>query len=272
MPSGDYVIGKAIGKGSFGAVFLARHRRTSHRYVVKRVPLAQATKEERESAKREAKMLAGLKHPNIIQYHESFIDRSGRLNIVMDFAEGGDLHNRIQEQAKEKRHFGEDQIVDWLVQLCLALRHIHARRILHRDLKTQNIFLTRAGALRVGDFGIARCLEGTAEMARTLIGTPYYMSPELCESQPYDYKSDVWAVGCVAYELCTLRHAFEARDLPGLVFKILKGEYLPVPNRYSDDLKGLIASVIVRFTFSYVDFWNQRDFCSCLGANLKAYG
>jgi NIMA (never in mitosis gene a)-related kinase 1/4/5 len=100
----------------------------------------------------------------------------------------------------------------------LALKHIHEKRILHRDIKTSNIFLTSNGTVKIGDFGISRILEGTKEETQSVVGTPYYMSPEVCQSKPYSYKSDIWALGCCLYELCTLKHAFDAKNLLGLVY------------------------------------------------------
>jgi NIMA (never in mitosis gene a)-related kinase 1/4/5 len=103
----------------------------------------------------------------------------------------------------------------------LALEYVHGRKVLHRDLKTQNIFLTGNNTVKLGDFGISKVLENTNRAAMTVVGTPYYMSPEVCQNSPYSYKSDVWALGCVLYELCTLKHAFSADNLLGLVYKIV---------------------------------------------------
>jgi len=102
------------------------------------------------------------------------------------------------------------------------LQYIHHKRILHRDIKTSNIFLTSNGTVKIGDFGISKVLENTLDQASTVVGTPYYMSPEVCENKPYTFKSDVWALGCVLYELCTLKHAFDANNLLGLIFKIMR--------------------------------------------------
>jgi len=81
--------------------------------------------------------------------------------------------------------------------------------------------LTNNNTVKLGDFGISKLLESTNEAAMTVVGTPYYMSPEVCENKPYTFKSDVWALGCVLYELCTLQHAFSASNLLGLVYKIV---------------------------------------------------
>ena len=125
----------------------------------------------------------------------------------MVYCEGGDVYSKIK--ASKGKNFSEDVILEWLVQMGLALFYLHERKILHRDMKTQNIFL-KNGKIRLGDFGIAKVLDSTKDFANTCIGTPYYMSPELFKNKPYGYKSDVWALGCVLYEMCNLRHAFDA--------------------------------------------------------------
>ena len=116
--------------------------------------------------------------------------------------------------------------------MSLALYYLHEKKFLHRDLKTQNIFL-KHGRVRLGDFGIAKILDSTRDFANTCIGTPYYMSPELFKYKPYSYKSDIWALGCILYEMCNLRHAFDAQSLNGLAVKILKGSYPALTTTYS---------------------------------------
>jgi NIMA (never in mitosis gene a)-related kinase len=122
----------------------------------------------------------------------------------------------------------------------MALLYIHEKRILHRDIKTQNIFLSSNGTIKLGDFGISKVLENSVSSAKTVVGTPYYLSPEACENQPYNSKSDIWALGCVLYELCTLKHAFDANNLLGIVYKIVKGGYEPIPDIYSKDMELLV--------------------------------
>ncbi|RUS91961.1 hypothetical protein EGW08_000174 [Elysia chlorotica] len=231
---------KVIGKGSYGEVWLAKHRKDKKQYVLKKMNLGKASKRERKSAEQEAKLLSKLKHPNIVSYKDSFETDSGFLFIAMQYCEGGDLYARLKEQKGVPLE--ERQVVEWFVQIAMALQYMHERNILHRDLKTQNIFLTKSKIIKVGDLGIARVLDSAGDMATTLIGTPYYMSPELFSL--FGILSDVWALGCCVYEMTTLKHAFNAKDMNSLVYKILKGRMPPMPRQYSADLLVLMKSML----------------------------
>ncbi|XP_074132573.1 serine/threonine-protein kinase Nek1 isoform X4 [Sminthopsis crassicaudata] len=232
-----------IGEGSFGKAILVKSKEDCKQYVIKEINISRMSNKERKESRKEVEVLANMKHPNIVLYRESF-EENGSLYIVMDYCEGGDLYKRIN--AQKGVLFPEDQIMDWFVQICLALKHVHDRKILHRDIKSQNIFLTKDGTVQLGDFGIARVLNSTLELARTCIGTPYYLSPEICENKPYNNKSDIWALGCVLYEMCTLKHAFEAGNMKNLVLKIISGSFPPVSLHYSYDLRSLLSHLFKR--------------------------
>ncbi|XP_033369361.1 serine/threonine-protein kinase Nek1 isoform X6 [Parus major] len=238
-----YIKVRKIGEGSFGKAILVKAKENGQHYVIKEINISKMSNKEREESRREVAVLANMKHPNIVLYRESF-EENGCLYIVMDYCEGGDLFKKIN--AQKGIPFSEDQILDWFVQICLALKHIHDRKILHRDIKSQNIFLTKDGTIQLGDFGIARVLNSTAELARTCIGTPYYLSPEICQNKPYNNKSDIWALGCVLYEMCTLKHAFEAGNMKNLVLKIISGPFPPVSMHYSYDLRNLLSQLFKR--------------------------
>ena len=105
--------------------------------------------------------------------------------------------------------------------MCLAIKHCHDRKILHRDLKTANIFLTKKEFVKLGDFGIARVLSNTRSNAKTVVGTPYYLSPEIIESSPYSFKSDIWSLGVILYEMCALVPPFNAQSLHQLAQRII---------------------------------------------------
>ncbi|XP_060569849.1 serine/threonine-protein kinase Nek1-like isoform X2 [Ruditapes philippinarum] len=238
-----YVKVRKIGEGAFGKADLVKLKKDGSQCVIKEISIMRMNSKERSEARKEVSVLAQLKHPNIVAYRESF-EEHGCLYIVMDFCSGGDLYAKINNQRGIL--FGEEQILDWFVQMCLAIKHIHDRKILHRDIKSQNIFLTSKGMVQLGDFGIAKVLNSTVELARTCIGTPYYLSPEICENKPYNNKSDVWSLGCVVYELATLKHAFEAGNMKNLVLKIIRGSYPPLSPKYSYELRNLIAQLFKR--------------------------
>ncbi|NXC70230.1 NEK4 kinase, partial [Anhinga anhinga] len=211
-------------------------------YVIKKLNLKNASNRERKAAEQEAQLLSQLKHPNIVTYRESWQGEDGLLYIVMGFCEGGDLYHKLKEQ--KGKLLPENQVVEWFVQIAMALQYLHEKHILHRDLKTQNVFLTRSNIIKVGDLGIARVLENQYDMASTLIGTPYYMSPELFSNKPYNYKSDVWALGCCVYEMATLKHAFNAKDMNSLVYRIIEGKLPPMPKDYSPQLVEIIRTML----------------------------
>ncbi|XP_044300103.1 serine/threonine-protein kinase Nek5 isoform X1 [Varanus komodoensis] len=236
-----YEIIKKIGEGSFGKVFLAKGKEDYQQCVIKEINLTKMSRKEKESSQEEVSLLARMKHPNIVAFYTSFHEKN-KLYIIMEYCDGGDLMKRINMQHGVL--FDEDKILGWFVQICLGLKHIHDRKILHRDVKAQNIFLNNSGiTAKLGDFGIARMLSNTMEFARTCIGTPYYLSPEICENRSYNNKTDIWSLGCVLYELCTLKHPFEGDSFPHLVLKICRGHFIPVSTKYSYDLRSLISQL-----------------------------
>lgn len=197
---------------------------------------------EVESYQLEVQLLRSLIHPGIVAYEESFVtkDRSN-LCIVMGYCEGGDLTGFLKK--RRGRLLPEKDVLNLFVQMTLALHFMHEKKILHRDLKSQNIFL-KGGQVQLGDFGISKVLDSTRGFAQTCIGTPYYMSPEMYQSKKYNYKSDVWALGCVLYEMATLKHAFDAKSLNGLAMKIIRGKYPRLSSTYSTSLHSLVSSML----------------------------
>ena len=200
---------RKIGRGNYGTVYLARDTRNGKHYCLKQIQMETYSAEERANAQQEVEVLRTLDHPGIVRYREHFL-HGDSLCVVMTYCEGGDLAATIKRRAKKEDNFTEAEVLDWFVQLVMALHHVHSKKILHRDLKTQNIFITK-NLVKLGDFGIAKVMEGSMSAASTVIGTPYYMSPEVCQNQPYSYKSDVWALGCILYEMCALQQARSTR-------------------------------------------------------------
>lgn len=123
-----------------------------------------------------------------------------------------------------------------------ALAILHSRKILHRDLKSANVFLSKDTFAKLGDLNVSKVAK--KGLLYTQTGTPYYASPEVWKDQPYDHKSDIWSMGCVLYEICTLKPPFRANDMNGLYKKVLKGAYQPISQQYSKDLHNVIASLL----------------------------
>ena len=242
-PLGKYEIIKTLGEGGYGQALLVKNKEDGQRYVMKKVRLTALKPKDREEALREAQVLSSLRCPNIVEYKESFQER-GYFYIIMEFADGGDLAQKIKKRGKQL--FSENEIMHDFIQIALAIKYIHDRKILHRDLKAQNVFLTKDGTVKLGDFGIARVLENTFQLCKTQIGTPYYLSPEMCEGKNYNSKTDIWSLGCILYELCTLKHPFDAANVNGLLMVIIRGKYQPISSYYSQNLKSLVQQLLTK--------------------------
>eukprot|EP00397_Hematodinium_sp_SG-2012_P024073 GEMP01025059.1.p1 GENE.GEMP01025059.1~~GEMP01025059.1.p1 ORF type:complete len:556 (+),score=157.28 GEMP01025059.1:11-1678(+) len=236
---------RELGKGSFGKCYLVQNNGVDppELCVIKQMDTSMMSAHEHDEAVKEASLLKKMNFPNIVRFQEVFMTRRGRLCICMEYCDGGDLHHKIKE--RNGVPLPEEEVKDGFIQLAFALRYVHENHILHRDLKSQNIFLHKEGQLKLGDFGIAKILTATKDYAKTMVGTPYYLSPEIIEEQPYNFRSDIWSLGVVLYEMLTLRHPFDANSLHFLAVKILNGKY-PPPQGYSLGMEDLIRSMLRR--------------------------
>eukprot|EP00049_Salpingoeca_infusionum_P016764 m.347306 g.347306 ORF g.347306 m.347306 type:complete len:654 (+) comp16144_c0_seq30:238-2199(+) len=237
-----YDIVRSIGRGGEGTVWLIVQRDTGQELVLKKIYLGR----KRATSLQEANILQQLHNPYIIRYYDSFMDdMEEHLCIIMEYCAGGNLEEAIHQAEDSNAPFNEEAVMVWFVQILLALKYLHSNRILHRDLKTANIFLTKNSRIKVGDFGIAAQLAHSRDMKTTCVGSPYYMSPEVCQDVPYNSKSDVWALGCVLYELCTHRQAFKGSNLLAVVNKICNCSYEPMsPQLFSKEIRQLVNSML----------------------------
>ncbi|CAK9077087.1 unnamed protein product [Durusdinium trenchii] len=211
---------RELGRGSYGCAVLVRDRNSRQQRVVKEIDLSRMPALAKNEAQNEVNVLRGLKHPHIVAYCDSFL--AGRmLCIVMEFADAGDLSQLIKRKRSISEQLRESEVLPIFAQCCLALHYVHRRHVLHRDLKSQNIFMTLAGAVKLGDFGIAKVLDHTAAEAITMIGTPIYLAPEVCHSKPYGMKADVWSMGVVLYELLALAPPFTGANMAALINNIV---------------------------------------------------
>ena len=239
----DFEFGKTLGKGAFGMVCLVKRKYDGKIYAMKRIKVAQLSDKDKENALNEIRILYSLSHKNIIGYKDAFFDQSSKtLNIVMEFANGGDISVKIKYNLKHKLHFGENIIWEYLIQILEGLNFLHENKIIHRDLKSANIFLMKDNTVKIGDLNVSKV--NKQGMAYTQTGTPYYASPEIWLDKPYDYKSDIWSLGCILYELCQLKPPFRGTSLKNLCINVQKGLYNPIPDFYSDNMKKIIGMML----------------------------
>lgn len=232
-----------LGEGSYGTALLVRERGGSTKYVAKEIRISHLGEKERALAVAEADVLRRLSHANIVRYVDSFLD-SRLLYIIMEYADNGDLATQIKLRRDTGGCFAESEIMHIHLQLVLALSHIHKVKILHRDLKPLNIFLTRQWIVKLGDFGISKVLESTTLGAQTTIGTPLYLSPEICSGEAYGVKSDCWSLGVVTYEMCALQVPFQATSVVQLVLKVCGSEPPALPPQLSPALRGIVLGLL----------------------------
>ena len=171
---------RAIGSGSFGSAVLVEMVVSRERFVAKKIPLEHLTEEDKAKALSEAALLRSLRHDNITEYFGSFVS-ANTLHILMEYCSGGSLQQVMARRERNGETFDDEEVFDWFLQIAKALEHVHAQKILHRDIKTSNVFLTKRNLVKLGDFGIARQMDETSDFAQTCVGTPYYLSPEVIE-------------------------------------------------------------------------------------------
>ncbi|KAI6650362.1 Protein farnesyltransferase/geranylgeranyltransferase type-1 subunit alpha [Oopsacas minuta] len=227
ISKGSFVVIKPIGKGSMGIVYLI--------------------KSLNEDSIEGAELFA-------MKEMDYGYDANGCIQLVQEYCNRGTLYQFVKERRANSEEFlNEKEVLIWSCQLASALVYLHDSKILHRDLKSQNIFLTSdlsdfhtsplTTVLKLGDFGISRPLEGTYDLASTCIGTPAYMAPEVCHKSLYSYPCDMWSIGCVIVEICSLKPAFQSTSLVAMVFKILNADYTQIPGKYSQSLSAFIDSL-----------------------------
>ena len=237
---------RELGRGAFGAAFLVTDTETALQYALKVIDLGSMSAKEIESAHDEVRIHAELSHPNICSYFGSYVEDK-KLHLILEYCDAGDLSALVRAARDDSTPFNEGLLLNWFAQLASALYCVHARGLIHRDVKSSNVFLSRSGdgtrTIKLADFGIARVLSDKS-LASTVSGTPFNMSPELVNGEPYNSKSDVWALGCVLYELATLTPAFGKGNMCAVVLSILRGAYSPLPEYYSTELHTLVERLL----------------------------
>ena len=228
-----------LGDGAYSVVYKVKRKEDSNIYALKKVNLKGITEKEKENALNEVRILASVKSPFVISYKEAFIEEeSETLCIVMEYADRGDLYQKIVHLKKMGCLIEEIDAWKIFIQMTRGLKSLHDLKILHRDLKSANIFLFSDGTAKIGDLNVSKVAR--RGLGYTQTGTPYYASPEVWDEKAYDNKSDIWSLGCVTYEMLTLHPPFRAKDMEELYKKVTKGQYKRVGDKYSNDMNEII--------------------------------
>ncbi|EGR33342.1 protein kinase domain protein [Ichthyophthirius multifiliis] len=229
----DFTIIKELGRGSYGVVYKVFSNINKKEYVLKKINIKHMKQKHQTEALKEAQILRKVKNDNIIRYYTSFVENYC-LYIVMEYADGGDLQQvsnffikqiqffkkLLRDKREKKKCFSESQIWEFAQDLIKAVDYLHRNNIIHRDIKTLNIFLTKDNKIKLGDLGVSKIISSQAALQGTRVGTPLYLSPELVKQQPYDLKVDIWAIGVVLYHISALEPPFQGENLIALGYSI----------------------------------------------------
>ncbi|KFQ26305.1 Serine/threonine-protein kinase 36, partial [Mesitornis unicolor] len=234
-----YHVLEMIGEGSFGRVYKGRRKHSAQVVALKFIPKVGRSEKELKNLQQEIEIMRGLHHPNIIQMLDSF-ETNKEVVLVTDYAEG-ELFQILEDDGS----LPEDQVQTIAAQLVSALYYLHSHRILHRDMKPQNILLGKDGVVKLCDFGFARAMSIHTMVLTSIKGTPLYMSPELVEERPYDHTADLWSVGCILYQLFVGTPPFYTSSIFQLVSLIVK-DPVKWPEAISPVFKSFLQGLLMK--------------------------
>ena len=239
----NFEIINKIGEGAYSTVYTVKRKEDDQLYALKKVKIQSLSIKEKQNALNEVRILASVNSPFVISYKESFIDEADKtLCIVMEYADEGDLFQKITLYKKLHVTFEENDAWKIFIQITKGLHDLHEYNILHRDLKSANVFLFGDGTAKLGDLNVSKITPRGLGCTQT--GTPYYASPEVWRDTPYNLKSDIWSLGCLFYEILMLKTPFRAQTMEGLYRKVMKGKYPEINKKYSNQFDFVISNML----------------------------
>ena len=237
--SSTYQIVSELGRGAFSTVYKIKQIATSEHFCLKIITLRKTQDQHNE-----INLLQNLTHPNLVQFISSFFDENN-IYIIMEFCQYGDLYSLLQSVRKKKVYINEDIIWDIAYQSLLALDYLHKKHIIHRDIKLLNIFMGKDKVIKIGDFGMSKLLKNK-ETNMSRVGTPLYLAPELVKKETYDYKADIWSLGCSLYHLAKTLPPFNDDNLIRLGYAIVNNEPERIPECYSEEMEIFIKKLMTK--------------------------
>ena len=243
----DFEILSTLGQGAYSTVYLVKRKKDKKQYALKSVIMEKLSKIEQQNNLNEIRILSSIYNPNIISYKEAFWNSKNKtLNIIMEYCDDGDLETKINTMKRNKIKFDENLIWIYTIQILFGLKALHDKGVIHRDLKSANIFLSKLNSkCKIGDLNTGKILKNNNKNPINYqIGTPPYASPEVWKNQKISYKCDIWALGCIVYEMCTLRLPFKGKNMHELKENICKGKYEKISSRYSKELWDFIQTLL----------------------------
>lgn len=235
---------KILGKGSFGKAILYENKLDKSKIVIKIMNLENRNEKLKEKIIQEGKILFKLHHQYIIKF-EKFFYTTQKAYLFMEYAEGGNLREKLERIKNNRTKFGEKRLITIFYQLCQAVKYCHDNKIIHRDLKASNIFFDKAKVVKLGDFGLSAILDENKKTVNSLVGTPIYMGPEVYMEVPYSYSCDIWSLGIILYELCFLENPFDHLFTSEQIYDyILKENIFKECKKYSMETNNLMRKLL----------------------------
>lgn len=233
----DFDIGKPLGRGKFGSVYLAREKKSKFVVALKVLFKSQLQKAQVEhQLRREIEIQSHLRHPHILRLYGYFYD-STRVYLILEYAPRGELYKELQKEKK----FSEQRTATYIAQLADALHYCHSKKVIHRDIKPENLLVNLKGDLKIADFGWS--VHAPSSRRTTLCGTLDYLPPEMVENRQHDEKVDLWGLGVLCYEFLVGQPPFEAKTSQMTYERISKVD-LKFPSHVSDGAKDLVRKLL----------------------------
>ncbi|KAK6073529.1 hypothetical protein SCUP515_06864 [Seiridium cupressi] len=231
----DYRLGESLGKGAFGAVYKAIHWGTGEAVAVKQIKLSNLPKSELRMIEAEIDLLKNLHHDNIVKYI-GFVKSVDCLNIILEYCENGSLHSICKAYGK----FPENLVGVYMTQVLQGLQYLHDQGVIHRDIKGANILTTKDGKVKLADFGVSTSTLSGPDKENQVVGTPYWMAPEIIELSGATPASDIWSLGCTVIELLQGKPPYHHLQAMPALFAIVNDDHPPLPEGVSSAARDFL--------------------------------